>query len=82
VAPSAIPANPMEPIHDSWVGESCHCTASAAMTKEMSPTSIASSAQPSPEPTTTRPCSRVKGSRSSRWARVSGVGVAVMQCSV
>ena len=62
--------------------DSSHCTASAAMTKEMSPTSMASSAQPSPEPTTSRPCSRVNGSRSSRSARGSGVSVAVMRSSL
>src|SRR3712207_46536 len=75
-APSAIPTKPIEPIQDSSVGVSDHWTASAAITKEMSPTSIASSAQPSPEPTTSRPCSRVNGSRSSRCARLAEVVVA------
>src|SRR5919107_1851093 len=73
VAPSAIPTKPIEPIQDSSVGVSDHWTASAAITKEMRPTSIASSAQPRPEPTTSRPCSRVNGSRSSRCARVAEV---------
>jgi hypothetical protein len=76
VAPSAIPTNPIEPIQESSVGVSDHWTASAAMTNEMRPTSIASRAQPRPEPTTSRPCSRVNGRRSSRWARVGEVVVA------
>ena len=42
---------------------------------------MASSAQPRPEPTTSRPCSRVKGSRSSRSARGSGA-CSVMAASV
>src|ERR687894_590517 len=76
VAPSAIPTKPIDPIQPSSVGVSDHCTASAAITKEISPTSIASSAQPRPEPTTSRPCSRVNGSRSSRCARLAEVVVA------
>src|SRR4051812_152704 len=78
VAPRAIPTKPIDPIQDSSVAESDHCAARAAMTKEMSPTSIASSAQPRPEPMTSRPCSRVKGSRSSRSARDSEVVVVVI----
>src|SRR5688500_11370015 len=69
----------MAPIQDTSVGVTPHSSwaTSAAITKEMSPTSMASSAQPMPDPTTRRPCSRVKGSRSSRAARGSGVSVAV-----
>lgn len=47
-----------------------HCTASAAITKLIRPTSIASSAQPTLAPTTSRRCAEVSGSPSSRSARV------------
>ena len=45
---------------------SSQCTLSAAITKEIRPTSIASSAQPMPEAPSRRPCLRVKGRRSRR----------------
>ena len=54
-APMAMPTKPMDPIQDSVSACSCHCLARAAITNEISPTSIASSAQPTPEPTSSRP---------------------------
>ena len=41
--------------YDACVGASCHCTLRAAMTNEMSPTSMASRAQPRPDPPRIRP---------------------------
>ena len=67
-----MPTNPIEPIQDRVVASSFHCTARAAMTNEMRPTSMASSAQPTPDPTSTFAWARVKGRRSSRSERVSG----------
>ncbi len=61
----------MEAIHDSVVLVRDHCTASAAMMNEMSPRSMASRAQPAPEPSSSRVCGRVNGSRSSRSGRVT-----------
>ena len=58
----------------SRLGVSSHCDASAAMTNEMSPTSIASSAQPSPEPVSSRRCRRVNGRSSSRSASDARLG--------
>src|SRR4051794_26378175 len=66
-----MPMKPTEAIHDRVVLDRLHCTDSAAMMNEMSPTSMASSAQPTPEPATSRPCSGLKGSRSRRSERVS-----------
>ena len=45
------------------------------MTNEMRPTSIASSAHPSPEPVSTRRCRRVKGNRSRRSESVTAARV-------
>ena len=71
----AIPTKPIEPIRDRVPVSSFHCRASAAITNEISPTSIASSAQPMPEATTSLVCRRVNGSRSKRSERVSEVSV-------
>src|SRR6478609_428886 len=66
-----MPMKPTDAIHAVWLGWRLHCAASDARMNEMSPTSIASSAHPSPEPVSTRRCTRVKGSRSRRSERVS-----------
>ena len=76
VAPSAMPAKPIATMSEVCCGESVHCTASAAMTNDTRPTSIASSAQPSPELVRIRACLRVNGSRSRRSPRVPFVSVA------
>jgi hypothetical protein len=73
LAPMAIPTNPAAPIHDSVAPPSFHCCASAAITNDTSPTSMASIAHPAPDTTTRRRCSRVNGSRSSRCERVSAI---------
>ena len=69
-APIAMPTKPMDPMNESVVGVSCHWRARAAMTNEMRPTSMASRAQPTPEPTSNFEWRRVNGRRSSRSARV------------
>src|SRR5699024_11475842 len=66
LAPSAIPTKPAVAIQEVWVDSKFQCTASAAMMKEISPTSMASSAQPTPEPTNSFLCLEVTGSRSRR----------------
>ncbi len=63
---------PIEAIHDVVVASRSHCTARAAITKLISPTSIASSAQPPPDPNSSLRCRGPNGSRSSRCARVRG----------
>ena len=80
LAPTAIPTNPIEAIQAVSLGSSAHCAASAAMTNEISPTSIASRAQPMPEPVSTRRCARVKGRRSRRSESVDGRGLRHPSC--
>lgn len=72
-----MPMNPTDAIHDASAVDSDHSLMSAAMMNEISPTSIASSAQPVPEPVSTRRCVRVKGRASRRRATVD-VGASVM----
>src|SRR5690625_2380138 len=63
----------MDPIQDFSASVSAHSAPRAAMMNEISPTSIASSAQPTPEAPSSLPCARVNGSRSRRSVRVSWV---------
>ncbi len=63
--------NPMEAIHEVSVWERSQCTVRAAMMKPMRPTSMASSAQPMPEPVSSFVCFLVTGSRSRRSVRLS-----------
>ena len=77
LAPIAMPANPAEAIHDACEVSSDHSAISAVMMNEISPTSMASSAQPSPEPVSTLRCRRPKG-RASRRRATDGVAVSVM----
>ena len=60
------------------MGPRRHWDASAASTKDTRPTSIASNAHPTPDPTSSLPWARVKGSRSSRSDRLRGAAVVVM----
>ncbi len=71
----AIPTKPIDAIHAVSLGTRSHCAASAAITNEMSPTSMASRAQPIPEPVSTRRCGRVNGRRSRRSESVDEVRV-------
>ena len=72
-APTAMPMNPTDAIHDVVDLSRSQCTASAAMMKDTSPMSMASSAQPMPEPNNRRLCFGVTGRRSRRWVRVSSL---------
>src|SRR5699024_1521749 len=67
----AMPAKPAEAIREPSPLVMPQWTLSAAITKEIRPTSIASSAQPSPETTSSFPCLRVNGRRSRRCERVT-----------
>src|SRR5699024_4217275 len=67
-----MPANPAEAMSEPTDLLSSQWTLCAAITKEIRPTSIASSAQPMPEAPSSFPCLRVKGSRSRRCDLVSG----------
>src|SRR4051794_7970496 len=64
-----MPTNPIVGTSDSSVADTSHCTASWASTNEISPTSIASSAHPAPEPSSSRRCADVNGSASRRAVR-------------
>ena len=64
-----MPMKPTAPTQASVLLGSSHCRASAGMMKEISPTSIASMAQPSPDTTRKVRCIGEKGSRSSRSMR-------------
>ena len=72
-APMAMPTNPMDSTHDFSVGSRLKCgsAAMAATTKDTSPTSIASKAQPMPEAMRSLRCALLNGSRSRRSLRVS-----------
>src|SRR5699024_6339388 len=71
LAPLVMPAQPAEAIREPSPLVMPQWTLSAAITKEIRPTSIASSAQPSPETTSSFPCLRVNGRRSRRCERVT-----------
>lgn len=73
----AMPTNPADAIHDACSLVSDHSDTSAAMMKEIRPTSMASSAQPRPEPPRMRMCPRVNGC-ASRRAATEGVETSVM----
>jgi hypothetical protein len=51
-----MPTKPADAIQDACSPVNDHCAINAVSTNETSPTSMASSAQPSPEPVSTRRC--------------------------
>ena len=67
----AMPMKPTDAIHPVVVLSKSHCTARAATMKDTRPMSMASRAQPMPEPTRRRLCLPVTGRRSRRSVRVS-----------